>query len=76
MPYVLIAALLLAGCGAVPALVPTQAVDCPASVPVPAPLVGNPTPAKVSALQIRVELAREQERARGDCWRDAVGGKS
>jgi hypothetical protein len=56
---------LLTGCS------PHPMPDCPASVPVPMPLVGRPTPAKVADLEIRVELAREAERARGDCWRDA-----
>lgn len=53
--------------------VPPVAV-CPASLPIPAPLVGHPTPAKVGALEIRVELARERERDRGDCWRAAYAG--
>jgi hypothetical protein len=61
---------LLAGCTAPQ---PPQA-DCPPTVPVPAPLVGKPSAAKVGALEIRVELARTAERARGDCWRDAFEG--
>jgi hypothetical protein len=68
----LILILLVAGCATRPVSIP--APDCPASIPIPAPLVGTPTAAKVSALEIRVELAREQERARGDCWRSAVMG--
>lgn len=49
---------------------------CPASLPIPAPLIGHPTPAKVGDLEIRVELARERERDRGDCWRAAFEGQS
>lgn len=71
MPYVLIAVLLLAGCATAPPAKPPKP-DCPASVPIPAPLVGKPTPAKIGALEIRVELAREAERARGDCWREGA----
>jgi len=63
----------LTGCAAVSK--PSAPVaDCPASIPTPAPLVGRPTPAKVGALEIRVELAREAERDRGDCWRAAFEG--
>lgn len=70
MPYVLILFALLSGC----ASRHTSPPDCLAAVAVPAPLVGKPTPAKVGELQIRVELAREAERDRGDCWRSAFEG--
>lgn len=63
----------LAGC-AYPESTPSPVAICPASVPIPAPLAGHPTPAKVGALEIRVELAREAERSRGDCWRAAFEG--
>lgn len=68
----LIGLLLLAGCAAPPTVKKvSDVVDCPASIQAPAPLVGHPTPAKVGALEIRVELAREKERDRGDCWKAA-----
>ena len=65
-------ALALAGCA--PDAMPPAAPTCPASVAVPA---GLPRVRSVDALgqyAIRLELAREAERSRGDCWRDAAGG--
>jgi hypothetical protein len=62
----------LSGCATHKPPVVSVTPDCPASVPVPAPLLGDATAAKVAALQIRVELAREAERDRGDCWRAAA----
>lgn len=55
---------LLAGCAAQPR--PT----CPGSIPVPAPLRPHEN---VGRLEIRVELAREAERARGDACAAALG---
>lgn len=55
----LVMALLLAGCSATPPQFPA----CPGSIPVPAALRKGEN---VGKLQIRVELAREEERARGD----------
>lgn len=43
--------------------------ECPASIPIPAPLRKHET---VGALEIRVEIAREDERARGDACAAAV----
>lgn len=54
---------LLAGCSAP---VPPTFPACPTSVRVPASLPRNPTRAQADALEIRVELAREAERERGD----------
>ncbi len=59
---------MLVACSTVPQ---RPLANCPASIPTPAPLVGKPTPANVGKLEIRVELARERERDRGDCWRAA-----
>jgi hypothetical protein len=61
--------LLLAGC-AVRVAPPTA--DCPASVPVPAGVPAHATAKQVSDLEIRVEVARERERARGDRCAAAV----
>lgn len=66
--------ILLAGCSTAHKPAQTRSIDCPVSVPVPAPVIGKPTAAKISTLEIRVELAREAERSRGDCWRAAVEG--
>lgn len=56
---------LLAGCAVAPKpRAPTTA--CPPPVPVPAGLSGHHRPAAIAALEIRVELAREAERRRGD----------
>lgn len=56
--------LLLAGCATPPAF-----PNCPDPVPVPAALRKGET---VGKLEIRVELAREAERARGDACAAAV----
>lgn len=63
----------LAGCAVAPPVAPKSVVDCPVSVAVPAPLVGQPTAARISALEIRVALWGEAERKRGDCWMAAAG---
>lgn len=55
---------LLAGCS-----VPPQFPGCPPPVAVPAPLGRHET---VGQLEIRVELARERERSRGNACADAV----
>lgn len=59
---------LLAGCSAVPPQFP----PCPPSVSVPAPLRKGEN---VGKLEIRVELAREAERSRGDACADAVAAR-
>jgi hypothetical protein len=57
---------LLAGCsGPAPVIVP----DCPGPVPVPAPLHAHEN---VGKLEIRVELAREAEKKRGDACASSV----
>lgn len=63
----LLAALLVTGCGDQVPSSALQADRCPQAentdVAIPAPLIGKSSVPKVSALQIRVELAREKERA-------------
>ncbi len=54
--------LLLAGCASRPQFTGT----CPPSVPVPAGIGRHPTAKQVGELEVRVELAREAERQRGD----------
>lgn len=68
---------LLNGCGEAPLPPPPRPPsNCPDEIPKPAPLVGKATPLKVYDLQIRTQVAREKERARGDCWRDdALGAR-
>lgn len=72
MRSLILAALLIAGCSAKPTLKAHTPAECRESVPTPEPLVGKPTPAKISALEIRVAEWGEAERERGDCWRDVV----
>lgn len=68
MPWLLIF-FLLAGCATTP--LPPPAPTCPDPVRVPAPLRKGES---VGTLEIRVELARLAERARGDaCAADAAG---
>lgn len=63
---------LLSGCSAAHVDPPPRpAINCPDAVPVPAPLKKGE---HVGALEIRVELAREAEHDRGDCWRAAAMG--
>lgn len=63
----LFVALPLAGC-ATPPIFP----ECPPSVAIPAPLPRIRTMAMLDAFEIRVELAREAERRRGDACAAAV----
>lgn len=68
MRAILVVALLVSGCASGPAPNPQAILAmCPPAqdtdVPIPAPLTGKPTIDKVSSLQIRVEVAREKERA-------------
>lgn len=61
---------LLVGCSAPVSVVHAPSFpECPASIPIPAPLRKHET---VGALEIRVEIAREDERARGDACAAAV----
>lgn len=60
----------LAGCSSPAA--PPRFPECPGPVAVPVGAPPNPTPAQVGALEIRVELARERERNRGNACADAV----
>lgn len=71
----LLAALLLAGCATAPVcpLPPTPTTVCPPAVPVPAGLPRIHTQQQNNALEIRVELAREAERRRGDACAQALG---
>lgn len=61
--------LLLAGCAAHPQ---PPAVDCPGAVGVPAAPPRVRTPKVLASFAIRLELAREAERARGDKCAAAV----
>ena len=63
-----IAALFVAGCSAHPPVSQT----CPPPVAVPAGAPHKPTAAQVGALEVRVETAREAERARGDACAAAL----
>lgn len=49
-----------------PAPAPIVARDCPSPVAVPAPLPRVHTQDQLGQFAIRLEIAREQERARGD----------
>lgn len=62
--------LVLTGCS-IGQSVPTFPA-CPAPIPVPAPTVRKPNAKQIAQLEIRVELAREAERARGDACAEAV----
>lgn len=68
--------LLLAGCATSTTncqLPPVSLADCPPSVPIPRGLPSKkPTPVQIADLEIRVELAREAERRRGDACAQAV----
>lgn len=78
----LLATALLVGCGHPE---PLTIAACPPEIPVPAPIPRIRTTQMVSALQIREDLAREAERARGNAcaqsnseltaWVQAHGGK-
>ena len=71
----LVAMILLGGCAVQHAVPVKVSLDCMAPVPIPAGLPRVHTRAQVNALEIRVELAREAERKRGDaCYADLVGG--
>lgn len=59
---------ILAGCS----VAPPQFPACPGPVPTPAPLGRHET---VGPLEIRVEIAREKERARGDACAAAVDAR-
>ena len=64
--------LLLGACVAHPAAVQQATLSCPPPVAVPAPLPHVRTPDMLAAFEVRVELAREAERARGDACAAAV----
>lgn len=66
---IILLALLVTGCTTVS---PPQFPPCPPSVAVPAPLHKGEN---VGKLEIRVELAREAERSRGDACADAVAAR-
>lgn len=61
----------LSGCGVKAPSFP----QCPAPVAIPAPAPPHPTHAQENVLEIRVELAREAERARGDACAEAVAAR-
>ena len=60
----------LVACSAHP--IPPPTLSCPPSIAVPAPLTKVRTPDMLAAFQVRVELAREAERARGDACAAAL----
>jgi hypothetical protein len=65
----LLLVLALVGCASEPPSCPTPPVvarDCPGPVAVPAPLPRVHTQDQLAQFAIRLEIAREQERARGD----------
>jgi hypothetical protein len=69
----LLSALLLTACATKPApLVPADLQQCAPSVAIPAPAPRVRTPAQIGQLEIRVELAREAERSRGDDCADRL----
>lgn len=66
--FVILLALLTASCATKPPTFP----DCPPSLPVPSPTVRKPSARQIAELEIRVEIAREAERARGDACAETV----
>jgi hypothetical protein len=67
---IVVVLVLLSGCSTVSGA--PQFPECPAPVPVPAPSARIHTPHEIGKLEIRVELARERERKRGDACAAAV----
>lgn len=66
-----LALLCLAGCAVAPLPtppVPPAAVKCPGPVAIPAALPHLHTQEQLLQFAIRLEVAREDERARGDCY--------
>jgi hypothetical protein len=72
MTRALALALLLAGCAVEP---PTFA-NCPGAVPVPAPLPLISARPVLERFAVRLELAREAERTRGDACAAASAGRA